>query len=88
MISARTCWLLPFAKGAVLAHRLVHPLAAELDEYEQRRHAARSVTPAAPLIAGVFTRQGLTPAQDEEQGVSRDAAVAPAIRAKQHSPID
>ena len=38
-----------------------------MDEYEQCRHATWSETPAAPLIASVFTRQGLTPAQDDHR---------------------
>ncbi len=58
--------VLLLGKGAVLTQRVAGPLAAELDEYGQRPAKTRSETPAAPLIAGVFTGGALTPARDDE----------------------
>jgi hypothetical protein len=57
--------LLLVGKGALLAHRLARPLAAESDEYEQRPVRDVGETPAAPLITGRPHRPELSPAPDD-----------------------
>src|SRR5215217_1406919 len=53
--------VLLLGKGAVLAHRVARPLAAESDEYEQRPARDGGEIPAAPLISGVSTGRELPP---------------------------
>ena len=60
--------LLLLGKGAVLAHRFERPLAAEMDESEQRpTQGARTCWLLLSTDAGVSARTQLTPARDERR---------------------
>ena len=76
--------VLLLGKGAVLTQRVAGPLAAELDESEQRpTRGARTCWLLLSTDAGVSARTQLTPARDESElsrGAKRASLLAAAFR--------